>query len=274
MGYSWSDGILLKIVNILVYMFFLGSNIYAVAGPDSVYWTGKETYVTPAPWAFLIWTVIHLLLFGTIIYQFTENGHRSIIEGVSWRLPLLGVLNAVYVHVWQTQNYIVAFIFSILVTSTVTHIYYIVKKYHEPGSAADEIFVHLPFSLYHGWTTVLIILTGFQAFGVNAHHHHAGVWTKVFVFLAFFFLESTAATYAFSSGEGDFPASFVIAWSLWAIFAHQTSNTFVHWSAFGFALLALVWVGKALVALGLKIKRGGGQISLDEERSPLVGGTN
>ena len=70
---SWSDGILLKvcssagdgarilkptvrqIVNIIVYLAFLGSNVYTVASPRDIYYTGKETYLTPAPWAFLIW---------------------------------------------------------------------------------------------------------------------------------------------------------------------------------------------------------------------------
>ncbi|KAJ3553399.1 hypothetical protein NM688_g3637 [Phlebia brevispora] len=106
MAYSWKDGILLKVVNILVYILFLGSNIYTVAGPSEIYWTGKETYLTPAPWAFLIWTVIHFLLLGTIIYQFTEAGHHSIIEGISWRFPLLGVLNAIYVNLWASHHYI------------------------------------------------------------------------------------------------------------------------------------------------------------------------
>jgi hypothetical protein len=48
----------------------------------------------------------------------------------------------------------------------------------------DELFVHLPFSLYHGWTTILVILTAFEAFGTDALKDHPGVWTKVFVFLA------------------------------------------------------------------------------------------
>ena len=87
-----------------------------------------------------------------------------------------------------------------------------------------------------------------------------------------FFLEGTAAAYAFSSPEGDLPASIAIAWYLWAVFAHQTHDAFVHWSALAFAILALVWVGKAVVSLGLKIRRGGSGVSLDEERAPLVGG--
>ena len=86
-----------------------------------------------------------------------------------------------------------------------------------------------------------------------------------------FFLEATAATYAFSSTEGDLPASIAIAWSLWAIFARQRHPAFIRWSAFTFALLSLVWVVKAGVGLALKIRRGGGAIALDEERAPLVG---
>lgn len=84
-----------------------------------------------------------------------------------------------------------------------------------------------------------------------------------------FFLEGTAATYAFSTPEGDLPASVAIAWSLWAIFAHQTGSGFVHWSALAFAVLALVWVVKG--AFGLVLRGRDGRIALDEERAPLVG---
>ena len=52
-------------------------------------------------------SIVHLLLLGTIIYQFTEKGHHTIIEGISWRLPLLAVLNSVYVNLWATQHYII-----------------------------------------------------------------------------------------------------------------------------------------------------------------------
>jgi hypothetical protein len=72
---SWKDGILLKVfllspqislvsptfpqvVNVLVYLLFLGSNVYTVAAPSGIYYNEKETYLTPAPWAFLIWFVL------------------------------------------------------------------------------------------------------------------------------------------------------------------------------------------------------------------------
>jgi hypothetical protein len=262
---------LLKIVNVVVYLLFLGSNIYTVAAPSDIYYTGKETYITPAPWAFLIWTVIHILLLGTVIYQFFPSGKRIIVDGISWRLPLLGVLNAIYVNLWARHSYIAAFIFSLFVSSAVTHIYYVVKKHYTSETLADELFVHLPFSLYHGWTTVLVILTVFEAFGTNALDHKAGVWTKVLVFLALFFLEATAATYAFSTPEGDLPASIAICFSLFAIFAEQKSSAFIHWSSLAFAILSLVWVLKGAYGLYVHSTSGSGIRLEDPERAPLVG---
>jgi hypothetical protein len=85
----------------------------------------------------------------------------------------------------------------------------------------NPVFVHLPFSLYHGWTTVLVVVTAFEAFGVNALEKPAGIATEVFAFLAFFFLESTSVAYAYSSPEGDIAGAIAISWSLWAIFARK-----------------------------------------------------
>jgi len=267
MSDTWKDGLLLKIVNIIVYFLFLGSNIYNSANG---YGSGPETYITPAAWAFNIWYLIHLLLLGTVIYQFFPAGKSVIIDGIGWRFPLLAVLNATYVNLWYTGHFKWATLLSLFVSSAVTHIYYVVKKHHTAQSISDELFVHLPFSLYHGWTTVLVFITAFAGFGIT-HDERAGVWTKVFVFLSLFSLEGTAATYAFSSVEGDLPASIAIAYSLWAIYAGQTSSGFVHTTALIFSIFALLWVVKG--AWGLFTKVRGGRVSLDdEERGPLIGG--
>jgi hypothetical protein len=50
-------------------------------------------------------SLIHLLLLGTIVYQFTPDGKKVIIDGISWRFPLLGLLNAIYVNLWASQHY-------------------------------------------------------------------------------------------------------------------------------------------------------------------------
>ena len=41
------------------------------------------------------------------------------------------------------------------------------------------VFVHLPFSLYHGWTTVLVIVTAFEVFDKG----RSDTFAKVIVFL-------------------------------------------------------------------------------------------
>lgn len=58
-------------------------------------------------WLGLDRSLIHLLLLGTIVYQFFPAGKRVIVDAVSWRFPLLGVLNAIYVNVWGRQHYVV-----------------------------------------------------------------------------------------------------------------------------------------------------------------------
>ncbi len=63
--------------------------------------------------------------------------------------------------------------------------------------------------------------------------------------------------------------SIAIAWALFAIFAHQTSSKFIHWSALVFALLSLFWVVKSLY--GLITSGRSGSVLHDEERAPLVG---
>lgn len=65
-------------------------------------------------------SLIHLLLLGTIIFQFTPSGKSVIVDGISWRFPLLGILNAIYVNLWASQHYVFAFVFALFVSSAVT----------------------------------------------------------------------------------------------------------------------------------------------------------
>lgn len=89
----------------------LGSNVYGVAGPEDMYGSSKTTYITPSYYvsfdvqnamrvagteltcqAFYVWSLIHLLLLGTMVYQFTERGKAIVIDSIGWRFVLLGLL--------------------------------------------------------------------------------------------------------------------------------------------------------------------------------------
>jgi hypothetical protein len=149
-------------------------------------------------------------------------------------------------------------------------------------------------------TIVLVVLSLFEAFGVNSHTHKAGIWTKVFVFLAFVFLETTAAAYAFASAEGDAAGAAAITWALFAIcecdrkegdsllthVSHPPDKLQVH-PLVGPRLLhplpvrhrqvPLVSLAGAVLRHGREADdrsttvRGSGSVLHDEERAPLVG---
>ncbi|KAH7925838.1 hypothetical protein BV22DRAFT_1046499 [Leucogyrophana mollusca] len=270
---SWTDGIGLKLANVLCLLLVCGANVYTVLSPEDIYYTGKETYFTPAPWAYVVWPLIHLLLLGTIIYQFSKPGKKIIVERIGWHLPLLNILATIYLYSWTIAEYRYGLIFIIFVGSTVTQVYGVIKQ-TSLRNVSDELFLHLPFSLYHGWTMVLLVNSAFEAFGVNAMQNAADSWTKAFVFLGLFFLNCTSFAYAYSTAEGDLPACIAISWSLWAIYAHQRldQSEFVHWSAFAFAVLSLCWVMRSAAGLARKMWGRRGIWFGDEETTRLLVG--
>jgi len=269
----WFTHLPLKIANVIGAIFVMGGNVYTVISPWDVYYTGRETYFTPAAWSFFIWPLIHMLILGTCIYQFSARGKEIILDRIGWRLPLLDFLNAMYIYSWTIQEYRYALVFILFSVSVVTQIYQEVK-----GTAlrnfSDEIFLHLPFSLYHGWTVGLVFLSAFKAFGVDALTEPAGPWTKTSVFAAFFVLQLVDFAYAYSAVEGDLPGCLAITWFLFAVVVQQSKERsgFVHWSGLGFAILSLCWIMRCVIGLELKFRGRHNRLGIGEETSRLLGG--
>lgn len=107
--------------------------------------------MTPSAYAFWIWTLIHFLLLLMMFFQFTTPGKAIIIDAIAYRFAILGCLNSIYIFLWARGWYISAFVFSLLVAASVSQIYYIINNEHTSyDGLGTELFVHLPFSLYHG----------------------------------------------------------------------------------------------------------------------------
>ena len=64
-----------------------------------------------------------ILLLGDVIYQFFDDSAEAV-HGIGWRFAIIGILNAIFVHVFVTGHYIVAFIFAGLVAASVSTAYY------------------------------------------------------------------------------------------------------------------------------------------------------
>ncbi|BGP42051.1 hypothetical protein JCM10449v2_006053 [Rhodotorula kratochvilovae] len=260
---NWSDNLPLKIANILTFVFLFGSNTYGSLNPHG---TGRETYFTPASWVFYVWTIINALLLGFVIYQFFAPSH-DVVHGIGWRFPLVGILNAIFVHVFVTRHYIVAFIFAILLASSVSTVYYSLSSTYHPGSIGDTLFVHLPFSLWHAWSIVTVFISAFALF-THSHHGHPSTISTILVVAAEAFLTLTAIGYAFRSREGDIAGSAVLFATLLGIYQEQPSAV-IRYAALAGAIISGLAIVKSLYFTFVSRDRG---VSLgsDDERRPLV----
>ncbi|KAF8597882.1 hypothetical protein BDV93DRAFT_452111, partial [Ceratobasidium sp. AG-I] len=219
------------VVNVTAYFVFTWARIYNISGLD-INGTGKITYFTPTPCASVTWVCIHLSLLGCVVYQITENGKSTIIAGIGWKLPILAMLNLVYTHVQASSgargNYKHPFVCALLVSSAVSNIHYTLRKYHTSATLYDKLWIHVPFSIYHGWSTVLLVVAAFQAFGVDVLTRKANWYNESPAFFGLLFLETMSFAYIFKPPEGDVVASATMAGSLFAIsYRNQRSNAFV-----------------------------------------------
>ncbi|KAF8551162.1 hypothetical protein OG21DRAFT_1513135 [Imleria badia] len=229
----------------------MGWNVYTASRSSwDVYYTGlgdKQTYFTPAPWSFVIWPVIHFLILGGCIYQFSHQGSSIFVDQVGWKLPLLQISNAIYVRSRSNHRYRYAFIWILVTYMVVNQIYRKLSKI-PPRGIRDQLFCHLPFSLYHGWVLGLVFLAGFEAFGVDAITTPAHSGTKIVLIQLFEWV------YASPMAEGDLCACLVVSWFLFAITVEQSAvrSTFVHWSAHGFTIFSLCWITKCMIGSELR----------------------
>ena len=223
----------LKLANIVSYFLFASSNLYAtlmggtIGGP-------VETYLTPAPWLMGVSSVINLFFLGLLVYQFWPSGHKVMVNVFGWRFPALFMLNALCTALYSMETSrwfsLGAFFVLCLVAGCISNLYGALRMEPDPATWLDFLLIHLPVSLYHGVIVVIFVVGAFAVGGVDAQLQHAGVVTKILVFVTLFFLESTAAGYVFY-GNRDIAGASMIALGLLAIAQHQQRSRFVHWSA-------------------------------------------
>jgi len=234
----WSDYLTLKLLNTLLVLWATAADVFVAsltlppADSKCGYGLGKDTLVTPSPWIYLVLILVHLGFLGTVAFiQWTDEGKEIVLKGLKLRFPFMLALSIAFTTAWVRHMYIVAFIISVFLAITTSHMYLSLKREHtrDPGlfNTSEEIFVHVPFSLYHGWTVFMAVITFIAA--VFPTSSHASIVSKIFSIWALACLVAVSFSYALPGrmihvGSGGDPAgSLVITLGLWAIFAHQ------HW---------------------------------------------
>ncbi|KAI7892534.1 uncharacterized protein EV154DRAFT_504760 [Mucor mucedo] len=237
-----------KVANVLVYLFFLSATVYSLVGPspvDDVILEG-QTYITPSYWIEYIWTLIHLLLGGFVIYQWFEPAHEAAIHGVGWHFVISVLLSSAWLALLKSGHFIIGFIFVLLTAASVTCVFYKLTKDYPTQSWADKLFVHAPFSLWHGWIVYSAVINLFQAF-THVKDNGPSVWIRILAIFAFIFLSSTAIGYVeYKKQKGDVTGALVIGLGLLAIFTNQ-HDPWIHWSALAAAVITLIYPARPYV---------------------------
>jgi len=256
----------IKVANVLVYIFLLGSNVYSGLKPDNDHspYGGKHlTYISPAPFVFGVWGLIHFLLGGFVIYQWFGD-QELVLDGINWHFVNITLLNALWLALWHNGYLILSWIIILITTAPVSVIYAVLKQ-RDGNNINEIIWIRAPFSLYHAWIVVITFISTFAAFAPDRKDDdsHPGLIVKIFVVIALLILAKLATIGYLYKGRGDVAGSIVIAWYLYGVAVEQ-NDPVIHWTALVLAIISsIVIFGSAIKTI--RHRHSG-------ESAPLLGG--
>ncbi|PQJ80063.1 hypothetical protein BTO18_13160 [Polaribacter porphyrae] len=205
---------------------------------------------TPAGYAFSIWGLIYLFLFGFVIYQgrslFLKVKNDDFVEKVGFWFIISCVANSAWVFAWIYEYTGISCIFIFLLLASILKIIINNKMQIQAVKTSKLLLISLPFVIYGGWVTVAsvanvssyLVKINWEGFGVSAE-----IWTIIMIVIATLInlmMLSKRKLYAFALAG---------AWALTAIgVANKENYSTVSTVALGAAVLLV------LATLIIKIK--------------------
>ncbi|WP_106769057.1 tryptophan-rich sensory protein [Paenibacillus faecalis] len=132
-------------------------------------------YITPASYAFMIWSLIYVLLAGFLIYQWRrDTGIRDSVRSIGIWFILSCIFNISWLILWHYLYIEWSVGMMLLLVLSVGVIYYKTRSIHYP-TTGEKLFVKLPFSIYLGWVCsaflvnigIVIHKNGWSIFGLT-----------------------------------------------------------------------------------------------------------
>lgn len=118
-------------------------------------------YFTPAGYAFSIWGLIYITLFGFVIYTgrslFTKRDTDLILFRIGWVFVFTCMANAAWVVAWLNDMTGVSVLIMIALLLGLLRILRITQEDWDYRPLPGYLFVRLPFALYTGWISVALI---------------------------------------------------------------------------------------------------------------------
>lgn len=175
------------------------------------------TILTPAGWAFSIWSLIYTGLIAFSIFQLLPG---RIAEFRRVRVPYIVscVLNCAWIFFWHHfQTGVCAIVIALLLASLV----WVIRSIETPGSFLDALMTTAVFGLYAGWVTVATLVNLSVYLVSQEVQWSPAIWTTVGI--AFLMIAVVAALIArISLRNFVYPLS--VAWAAAAIGANQSGQ--------------------------------------------------
>lgn len=121
-----------------------------------------HTLITPAGYAFSIWGLIYLLLFGFVIYTGKslfnpeKNEADGFVEKIGWWFVISCIANCTWIVAWLYGFSGVSVL--ILVIAMISLIKILLEALKYKDSNAQKWFINVPFQIYAGWMSVALIV--------------------------------------------------------------------------------------------------------------------
>lgn len=200
------------------------------------------TVLTPAGYAFTIWSLIYVGMIAFSIYQALP---ANILRFRNVRLLYIisCVFNCAWIYFWHRDSIgiCLAIISALLVTLLLINI-----KFKKPDSLAVALVTKAPFGIYFGWVTCAAIVN-FAIFlsymGVTMSSRTSAVFGSVFIVIA------AGLAVIVRWKLANYLYAVAVAWALTAIAVKQSGNTAVVIAAAFGAVICLVTAGSVVVNL-------------------------
>lgn len=178
------------------------------------------TLITPAGYAFAIWSLIYLGLIAFSVYQLLP-ANLVRFRGLRSLFIISCVLNCGWIYFWHKDQ--IGLCFAII--STLLLVLFLINwKLRQPTSIGEYWAIKAPFGIYFGWVTAATVVN-FAIFlkWINVGFSD-GTWTVVAILLVVF-AATLGVIVRFRLSNYLYPLA--IAWALTAIGVKQSGQTLV-----------------------------------------------
>jgi len=201
-----------------------------------------ETIITPAGYAFSIWSLIYLGITAFSIYQMLPS-QLARFRGVRTIYVISCLFNCGWIYFWHRDQTAICMVLIVGLLITLVMILIKLRDAASPGSA---LLTKAPFGIYAGWVTAASIVSIAILLKAQNVEMSAAVWN---IFGAVGIILAAALAVVARVWIKNYVYPLAVAWAVSAIAVKQSGNTPIVVAAAFAAVICLVTSGSIVTSL-------------------------